>query len=356
MTDSARTTTATTTHHPKKPARTLTKLLGSLGALTSIVVVLLMLFVLPALKSGPHDLPVGAVGDAQATTTLGAGLEAVAPGAFVPETFPDEAALRDAILDRSVTGGYVVEGGTVRLLTATAGSAAISGSLTQTTMAAAGAAGMTVTVEDLVPYTADDPSGIGIGGLAFPLVFGGIVPAVVAMKLFPGRLTMQLASAGSFAVVGGLVVTSILRFWFGSFTGPILLPAAALSLGIAAISVPLLGLQALFGGKGFTALAASMMFLGNPLAGIGTSGAWLPTGLGLFGQLLPPGSTGTLVRSAAYFDGKGATGAVVILVAWVAVGVALCVAGARRTKAADEAELVILDAELEASLATAPVA
>lgn len=175
------------------------------------------------------------------------------------------------------------------------------------------------------------------------------------MKLFPGRLKMQLVSAGSFAVVGGVVVTSILRFWFGSFEGSILLPAAALGLGIAAISVPLLGLQALFGGKGFTALAASMMFLGNPLAGIGTSGAWLPSGLGLFGQLLPPGSTGTLMRSAAYFDGKGATGAVIILAAWVVAGIALCVVGARRQKAVDEAELVILDAELEASLATSDV-
>lgn len=354
MTDSARTTTATHPHLPKKPAGTLPRLLGSLGALTAIVVILLLLFVMPALRSGPHDLAIGAVGDPQASTGLSAGLDAVAPGAFVPETFADEAALRDAILDRSVTGGFIIEGDTVRLLTATAGSAAISGSLTQTTMAAADAAGLTVTVEDLVPYTADDPSGIGIGGLAFPLVFGGIVPAVVAMKLFPGRLKMQLVSAGSFAVVGGLVVTSILRFWFGSFDGSILLPTAALALGIAAIAVPLIGLQATIGGKGFTALAASMMFLGNPLAGIGTSGAWLPSGLGLFGQLLPPGSTGTLVRSAAYFGGQGATGAAIILAAWVVAGVALCVTGARRQKAADEAELVLLDAELEASLAAIP--
>lgn len=321
------------------PGRHLPKLAASLLALTAIVVVLLLLFVLPSLKSGAHDLPIGTVGDTQAVQVLGDQLEVVAPGAFTATAYDDEAALRTAILDRSVVGGVVVEDGSAQLLTASAGSAAIAGSLTAGVTAAGAGVGVPVAVEDLVTFTADDPSGIGIGGLAFPLVFGGIVPAVVAMRMFPHSLRLQLASAGSFAVVGGVVVTAVLRFWFGSFDGSILLPSAALALGIAAISVPLIGLQATLGGKGFTALAASMMFLGNPLAGIGTSAAWLPRGLGLFGQLLPPGSTGTLVRSAAYFGGRGAGSAVVVLVVWVAVGVVLCVVGERRTKATVRAQV-----------------
>lgn len=314
--------------------RHLPKFAASLLALTVIVVVLLLLFVLPSLKSGARDLPIGLVGDTQAVQVLDDQLETVAPGAFDTAAYDNEAALRTAILDRSVVGGVVVQNGSALLLTATAGSAPIAGSLTGSVTAAAASLGMPVTVDDLVAFTSDDPTGIGIGGLAFPLVFGGIVPAVVAMRVFKHSLRLQLASACSFAVVGGLVVTSVLRFWFGSFDGSILLPAAALALGIAAISVPLIGLQSTVGGKGFTALAASMMFIGNPLAGIGTSAAWLPSGLGLFGQLLPPGSTGTLVRSAAYFGGHGAGSALVILVVWVVAGVGLCVLGARRTAAA----------------------
>ena len=314
--------------------RHLPKFAGSLVALTAIVVVLLLLFVLPSLRSSAHDLPIGAVGQAQAVQTLDAQLEDVAPGAFVAETYDSETELRAAIQDRSVVGGIVLEGGSARLLTASAGGAAIAGSLTTHVMTASAQLGLPVTVEDVVSLTVKDPSGIGIGGLAFPLVFGGIVPAVVAMRAFPRSLRLQLLSAGSFAVVGGLVVTAILRFWFGSFDGSVLLPAASLALGIAAISVPLIGLQALIGTKGFTALAASMMFLGNPLAGIGTSSAWLPSGLGLFGQLLPPGATGTLVRSAAYFGGHGAGMAVCTLVVWVAAGVVLCLAGARKAERA----------------------
>ncbi|WP_199824766.1 hypothetical protein [Cellulomonas timonensis] len=312
----------------------LPKFAASLLALTAIVVVLLVLFILPSLKSGARDLPIGTVGDAHAVQVLGDQLDVVSPGAFDTAAYDDEAALRTAILDRAVVGGVVVENGSARLLTASAGSAPIAGELTGSVTAAGAGIGMPVAIEDLVTFTTEDPTGIGIGGLAFPLVFGGIVPAVVAMRVFPHSLRLQLASAGSFAVVGGVVVTAVLRFWFGSFDGSILLPAAALALGIAAISVPLIGLQSTLGGKGFTALAASMMFLGNPLAGIGASAAWLPSGLGLFGQLLPPGSTGTLVRSAAYFDGRGAGSALVVLLVWVVAGVGLCVLGKRRTAGA----------------------
>ncbi len=68
----------------------------------------------------------------------------------------------------------------------------------------------------------------------------------------------------------------------------------------------------------------------NPLAGIATTSAWLPSGLGTFGQILPPGAAGTLVRSAAYFDGAGGFVALSTLAAWIVVGLVLYVVGMRR--------------------------
>lgn len=103
-----------------------------------------------------------------------------------------------------------------------------------------------------------------------------------------------------------------------------------MALGIAALGVPLAGLQELWGGKGFTIGAMSMMFLGNPLAGIATTGAWLPSGLGAFGQLLPPGATGSLVRSAAYFGGAGGLTPALTLATWILAGVVLNALGYRR--------------------------
>ncbi|SDU49461.1 hypothetical protein [Gordonia westfalica] len=195
--------------------------------------------------------------------------------------------------------------------------------------------GETVTVEDVVPLPESDPTGIGIGGLAFPLVFGGIVPVVAFRKIFPRSNGWYLTGLVTFSVVGGLVVACMLAFGFGSieaglWSGAFWSVAGSIALGIAALAIPLAGLQNAFGAKGFTIGAMVMMFLGNPLAGIAGSAAWLPSGLGAFGQILPPGAAGTLVRSAAYFSGSGGLTAALTLTTWVVVGLVLFVTGVRR--------------------------
>ncbi|MBO3102174.1 hypothetical protein [Cellulomonas fengjieae] len=125
--------------------------------------------------------------------------------------------------------------------------------------------------------------------------------------------------------------TAVSAFW------PV---ARSMALGIAALALPLAGLHQLVGGKGFTVGAMTMMFLGNPLAGIATTGAWLPAGLGTFGQLLPPGATGALVRSAAYFGGAGGLVPALTLAAWVVVGAVLNALGIRRAATVGDAAAV----------------
>ncbi|WMM73793.1 hypothetical protein RCF27_05640 [Rhodococcus pyridinivorans] len=140
------------------------------------------------------------------------------------------------------------------------------------------------------------------------------------------------------AAVGGIVVASILTFAFGSIESTFWPVAGSMALGIAALALPLAGLQKAFGAKGFTIGAMAMMFLGNPLAGIATTSAWLPSGLGTFGQILPPGAAGTLVRSAAYFDGAGGLVALSTLVTWIVVGLLLYAVGMRRAVGEEAAE------------------
>lgn len=168
------------------------------------------------------------------------------------------------IEQRDVVGGFVIDQERVHVLVASAGSAVISATVTATGEALAEGTGADVTVTDVVPLPASDPSGIGIGGLAFPLVFGSIETAA---------------------------------FW------PV---AAAMTLGIAGLALP--------------------------LAGISTTGAWLPQGLGLIGQLLPPGASGTLVRSAASFGWAGGAAAALTLAVWVLAGVLLLTLGALRSR------------------------
>lgn len=306
------------------PLAMLAALIAGLGA---ILVVLLALFILPSLKSGPHDLPLGLVGDTGSIAQVQHSLGTTMPGAFIPQTYESADALAAAIKAQEVVGGLVVSDAGMEAMVASAGSTAISGTVTATATRLAAENGQALTVTDVVPLPAADPSGIGIGGLTFPLVFGGIVPVVAFKSAFGKSNTLRLTGIVLTSIASGVIVAAVLQFWFGSIVGAFWPVAVAMTLGIAAMALPLAGLQQVFGGKGFTIGAMAMMFLGNPLAGIATTGAWLPSGLGLFGQLLPPGATGTLVRSAAYFDWAGSTMAAITLGVWIVIGIVLTAIG-----------------------------
>lgn len=241
-----------------------------------------------------------------------------------------------------MVGGFVVGDGTLDVYVAGAGSPVISSTVSATGEGIGAQLQLDTTVTDVVPLPAADPSGIGIGGLAFPLVFGGIVPAVAFRAVFTRRLGWAVGGIVGFSLVGGAVTAAVLAFLFGSIATAQFWPVAgAMALGIAALALPLAGLKELLGAKGFTIGAMVMMFLGNPLAGISTSAAWLPAWLpawlGTIGQALPPGSAGTLVRAVAYFGGAGGAGAATILVVWVLAGILLLAASTLRRRRASSA-------------------
>ena len=60
----------------------------------------------------------------------------------------------------------------------------------------------------------------------------------------------RIAGALGFAVTGGLVITAILQFWFGSLTGSYWANAGVIALSIAATSLTLLGPESLLGYAG----------------------------------------------------------------------------------------------------------
>jgi hypothetical protein len=97
---------------------------------------------------------------------------------------------------------------------------------------------------------------------------------------------------------------------------------------MAAIALFVLGLHSLAGTAGLGLGAATVLLLGNPLSGLASAPELLPSGWGSLGQLLPPGATGSLLRSVSWFDGAGAGAPLLVLTAWSAVGLALLGAGA----------------------------
>jgi hypothetical protein len=310
------------------------KLVAVVLGLSAVIGLMLLAFVLPSVNSGPHELKLGIAGPVATTEQISTSLEASKQGAFDTREFADADALRDAIRNRDVVGGIAVDANGPHVLIATAGGTPIAQTLTGVANGLSEASGAKVPVEDVVPLTADDPTGAGLTALALPLVFGGIMPAVVLVQLFPRSIVKRVLGAAGVAVVAGFALTAILQFGTNSLDGNYLLTALALTMGMSAISLPILGLESLLGMKGFALGAVTMMFIGNPLSGMATTAAWLPAGWGALGQLLSPGAAGASVRSMAFFDGHGATTPLLVLVCWIAVGIALCVAAGRKKASA----------------------
>ncbi|GLY07995.1 MULTISPECIES: ABC transporter permease [Actinoplanes] len=320
------------------------KVFGAAALLTVIISVLLTAFAWPSVRSSVHDVPIAVAGPAAAVEQVTSALEAKMPDAFEVTVVADTAAAEQLILDREVYGAIDLSTGAPQILTASAASASVAQTLqgvgTALSQAAAPDAGTTVTVRDLAALPADDPRGAGLAAAALPLVMSGMLTAVLMTRLVRGT-GRRIVGALAFAVAGGLAITAILQFWFGSLDGSYLTNVGAISLTVAATSFTLLGLESLLGYPGLGLGAVIMMLIGNPLSGSATAPEMLPGWSGALGQLLPPGAGGQLLRSVAFFDGHGSAHAIIVLAAWLAVGLALCVAGgvrSRRTAAAITAE------------------
>ncbi|MEU2506509.1 ABC transporter permease [Streptomyces sp. NPDC007863] len=342
----------------------------AVALLTAGISLLLAAFAWPSVRSSVHDVPIAVAGPAPAVEQFTAVLGQRLPGGFEVTEVADTAAAERLIRHREVYGAIDLGSGTPQVITASGASIAVAQTLNGIatglgrapsagtteadtteagtagagttgaatsgagpTEAGAAGAGTTPTVRDLVPLPVDDPRGAGLAAGALPLVMGGLLAALLLTRLVRGR-TRRVAGALAFAVTGGLATATILHLWFGSLDGSFWANGGAIALTLAATSLSILGLASLLGSVGFGLGAAVMMLVGNPLSGTATAPEMLPGWSGALGQLLPPGAGGRLLRSTAFFDGHGATGPVVVLAAWLALGVVLCLAGGLRARTA----------------------
>ena len=153
---------------------------GIVAVLTVALALVAIAFALPAARTAPHAVPIGAAGPQSASGQVAATLEKQAPGAFAITYYPGEAALRDAIGNRDVYGGISFGPDGRRLLIATGASPVVAQMLTQIGNGIAQHAGVPLDIEDLAPPTADDPRGGGLAASALPITLAGLLPAIVA--------------------------------------------------------------------------------------------------------------------------------------------------------------------------------
>ena len=302
------------TPHPHRPAWAQV-LAVSLG-LTAVLSLLVIAFAWPATQLAPRSLPVVVAGPAAATAQVTATLERVSPGGFAVTAVADEAAARDAIERRDAYGAIVL-GPTPTVLTASAASPVVAQLMTQlaTNLAAQqpGAAPPSVKVVDVVPSPSTDPRGVGIAALALPLVLGGLAVGIALTRAVSG-VGRRVAGVALTAAFTGLALAGIAHSWLGVLDGGWWAEAGVIALGVAAVGLTLVGLDAAFGFVGLGLGAAVVMLVGNPFSGMTSAPEMLPDGWSTVGQWLPPGATGTLLRSVAFFDGAGGARALWILV------------------------------------------
>ncbi|MEU9741800.1 hypothetical protein AB0E12_21710 [Micromonospora chersina] len=298
--------------------------------LASLVVVvqalLVPLFAAPAANLAPRDLPVAVAGPPPATADLAARLATARPGGFAVTTLPDAAAADRALRDREVYAAFVVGPDGVALHTAPAASPTVAALLTE----AAGqlSAGRPVPVVQVVPADPDDPRGAGFAAGFLPLALTGMLAGVL-LTVLVARRAVRLAGLLGYAVLAGLAGTAVLHGWLGVLAGDPWREVAAIGLFALAAAATVAGLGALLGRAGLGLGALLVFLVGNPLSAVAAAPELLPQPWGVVGQFLPVGAGGTLLRSAAFFDGAGAGRSLAVLAGYALVGLALVLVGSR---------------------------
>ena len=303
---------------------------GIVAVLVAAIAIVAIAFAVPAAKSKPHDVPIGAAGPQAASGQVADMLDQHAPGAFDVTYYPSEDALRDAIRNRDVYGGFAVGPEGRKLLIATGASPAVAQLLTQVGNGIAQHAGVQLTTEDVAAPTKDDPRGAGLAAAALPITLAGLLPAIALVLVLRREVWTRLTAAVVFAGLAGVTIAALLRYVLGSIDANFWGVAGGLTLGLLAAGLAMLGLGSLFGRAGLAVGSLLAVLLGNPMSGLTSAPELLPSGWGALGQWLPQGASATLLRSTAFFGGAGATMAIVVLSLWALAGLTLIVIAAVR--------------------------
>ncbi|WP_181407506.1 hypothetical protein [Nocardioides sambongensis] len=274
-------------------------------------------FLWPVATSEASDLPVGVVGGE---------LPDAAELPIDATTYDSRADAVDAIEEREVYGALVLGADGPEALVAGADGAATVSIVEGIGAQIASAQCAELTTTDVVPLSADDPTGAGLGAMGFPLVLGGIVGGVVISLLVAGVARRMLALA-VYGVVGGLLVAVVTGPVLGILGGSFWHEALVIGAGMLGTASTVVGLNALLGAPGIGIGAVITMLVANPLSGA-TQPYQLITGpWGEIGQYFVPGAAASLVREVNYFPDASTLHEWVVLLAWILGGVLLSLVG-----------------------------
>jgi len=303
---------------------------------TVIVSTILTIFAWPVATASPKNIPVGITSTApNLAQVVQAQFDQQQPGAFKFVEYKDLAATRAAIAHRDVYGALVISD-TPQMLIASGASPAMAQLLTNISVelgaqitAANGVNAMSFAIEDLAPLGDKDPRGLGLSAGSLPLIIAGIVVGLLgSMRL--RRTSQKFLVAGLAGTLAAFSIVAILNLWLGSLQGNYFIEVGVVALGIAAVSLTVMGAAALAGRVGLLSVIGLFFIVGNPLGGVALPQELYPSFLGTLGQYLPLGAEVNLLRRVSYFPEASTISQWATLVAWLAVGVLLLVLAPER--------------------------
>ncbi|MGO1419107.1 MAG: ABC transporter permease [Candidatus Corynebacterium faecigallinarum] len=313
------------------------KLTAIVLGLTAAVTLMLFAFLTPQYNSGAENLPLSISGPDEAVSQITEMLDQQQPGAFEFTTVEDEAAAEAAVADRDSVGAIALsDQGAMFYAASGAGQPYVQ--MLSGIAQGLQAQGLPVDMQDVAPTTDYDPAASGLTGLALPLAFGGVISAAALSIVFKKRYGVRIIGSLAFSALAGLAIGAMLQFGYGTVDANYWATSGVLALGIAATSLFVIGLQALFGYAGLGIGALITILIANPLSGLTAGPDWLPSPWGTIGQFLPIGAAGDATRSVAFFDGAAILQPILVMLGWVVLGIALigvAAARGRRTVAED---------------------
>ncbi|MFI9829901.1 DUF3533 domain-containing protein [Streptomyces sp. NPDC051913] len=279
----------------------------------------------------PKDVPFGVVAPQAAAQQAVTRLEQLPGSPLDPRTVADAATARKQIMNRDIDGALIIDPTGVKdtLLVASGGGTVLATTLEKYLTALEASQQRSIRTVDVAPASPTDFDGLSSFYVVVGWCVGGYLTASIlaistgARPANPRRAVIRLVVMALVSIVGGLGGAVIV--------GPILdaLPGSVMALwGLGAlvtfaVGAATLALQGVFGVVGIGLAILLVVIAGNPSAGGAFPLPMLPPFWKAIGPALPPGAGTWTARSIAYFKGNDTTGALLVLSAWAAAGIAI---------------------------------
>src|SRR5581483_1535848 len=272
----------------------------------------------------PHDIAVGLVGPAQATSQISGAFAQNAPGVFDFTTYSSEADARTAIDNRDVDGALVIGGGGPKLIVAGAAGDTSVGVMTAAFTNVFKAQGATLQVETVHPFAAGDAHGLILFFVIVAVIISTLIAQVVLFTLAASAgAAPRIGVAVVYAVLSGLTAMGLATWIAGDFGGDFWTATGLVMLASAAVGLAVAGFARLFGRAGI-ALAVLVVVLLDLVSSGGPGGSQiLPEFYRALAPWMPAPQLFSALRGALYFNDAGIATPTAVLAAWTAGGLVL---------------------------------